>query len=572
LPEIILILVATAIYVGGAFAASRDAWTWLAAAGLLLAALALHQQQDVLESYAAPVASQPDAQSAPGAEAHAPTVEALASGPILVDLFTQTIRWFVIGVGLLFVLLTARPASQTLAPEFVGSLLLILAGLMVIALSNDLVLMFLGLELVSIPTYVVLCLGNNDRSNQESATKYFFLSILSSGLLLYGFSFLYGVARSTNLLDIHEALGDAVPQAQGIVTFSRLGLLLVFAGLGFRLTAVPFHFYAPDVYQGTSHANAAILSVVPKIAGLVALVRVAAAPMVGEGSYLEVASKIGWQLSLVLAVLTMTVGNLLALWQNNLRRLLAYSSVAHAGYMLVGVAVAFAVGGGAQAGAAAHGFAGIGATVFYLLTYSLATIGVFAALAWLSGDLKSVNTVDELAGVARKHPLVAAAVAVCMFSLTGLPGFAGFWGKLILLNGALSVGSDGPMRAWFVGLAVLVAINAAISAGYYLRIVAAMYFREALHTAPAEGGPGAGAALVICALGVVGIFIFPTQLVESSQRAAQAAQVSIVQHATELNARVDAPTAVVAATAATATDVAEADRPTATQIESTSDK
>ena len=157
--------------------------------------------------------------------------------------------------------------------------------------------------------------------------------------------------------------------------FARLALILIFAGLGFRLTAVPFHFYAPDVYQGTTNPNAGLLAVVPKVAALVALARIAFVAMPG----LE---RLGWQLSLTLALVTMTLGNLLALWQNNVRRLMAYSSIAHAGYMLIGLAVGFAVADGATE---ANDFDGVGASFFYLLVYAAATAGTFAALAYLSG-------------------------------------------------------------------------------------------------------------------------------------------------------------------------------------------
>ncbi len=540
LPEIILVLLATAIFVGGTFTSAREGWSWLAAGGLLLAGIAIWQQQgairehqnDVRQHQAKATDQQESAVDA-GPAAAAPAVQAVWSGPLVVDLFSQTTRWFVLGVGLVLVLLMGRSAASGLTPEFVGSLLLIMAGLMIVAMANDLVLMFTGLELVSIPTYVVLYLGRTDARAQEAATKYFFLSILSSALLLYGFSFLYGVAGNTQLRDIHHVLGAAPRHSEGLVTLSRLAMVLIFAGLGFRITAVPFHFYAPDVYQGTSHGNAALLSVVPKIAGLAALVRIVVVPMVnqgpivGDGSYLEVLAKVGWQLSLVLAVLTMTVGNLVALWQQNIRRMLAYSAIAHAGYMLIGFAVAFAVSGGAHA---SSGVNGIGATLFYLLVYSLATAGTFAGLAYLSGETRQLDTIDELAGLAKSHPVAAAAMAVCLFSLTGLPPLAGFWGKFVLISGALSAG-EGSLWLWFVGLSVAAMVNAAISAGYYLRVVAAMYFRESVAVAPARGGSGAWVAMIFCALAVLVTGAFPGPWVAAAQRASHAAQVSIVHGA-----------------------------------------
>ena len=178
---------------------------------------------------------------------------------------------------------------------------------MLVALANDLVLMFVGLELISIPTYVILYLGRGENL-LESGTKYFFLSVLSSALLLYGFSFLYGAAGSTRPGRNSPSAGRRGSETGGVTAFAPLALVLIFAGLAFRLTAVPFHFYAPDVYQGTTNPNAGLLAVVPKIAGLVVLVRIASWPC-------RASSELGWQLSLAVAMVTMTLGNLLALWQ-----------------------------------------------------------------------------------------------------------------------------------------------------------------------------------------------------------------------------------------------------------------
>ena len=470
-PEIVLILGATAVYLAGCFTVRRARLHWAAAIVILAAAGALAQQP------LSPTTSH--------------------SGPLVIDAFAQSMRWLGLGVGLVFLLISARSADPRLAPEFAGSLVLIVAGLCLLASAADLVLIFLALELVSIPTYVVLYLGRADRQAQEAATKYFFLSILSSAVLLYGFSFLYGATGSTSLRAIAVALPE--PPAP-LAPLAPLALVLVFAGLGFRLTAVPFHFYAPDVYQGTSHPNAGLLAVVPKIAGLVALVRLAFGAM--SSSELE---RVGWQLSLVLAVLTMTVGNLLALAQQNVRRLLAYSSIAHAGYMLIGLAVGFAAGGG-QTG---HGPDGVAATLFYLVVYALATAGIFAALAFVSGG-RRVDTLDDLAGLAQRRPTVAAALAVCLFSLAGLPPLAGFWGKFTLLIGAIGLYSPGDAAGtpgpWFLALAIVGAVNAAIAATYYLRMIGTMYFRPASTDNAAElqtAGPAPAVAMGLCTLLVI---------------------------------------------------------------------
>jgi NADH-quinone oxidoreductase subunit N len=386
---------------------------------------------------------------------------------------------------------------------------------------------------VSIPTYVVLYLERGGSATQESTTKYFFLSILSSALLLYGFSFLYGVSGSTRIDLIFQKLLETNSEAPGLALLAKVAMVLLFAGLGFRITLVPFHFYAPDVYQGTSNPNAGILAVIPKIAGLVVLIRLVAIAMVGNEGYLRDLAGVGWHLALALSLVTMTLGNLAALWQQNIRRLLAYSSIAHGGYMLIGLAVSLAVSGGAHG---TENFDGVGATLFYLLVYGVATLGGLAVLTYLGDPARQIENVDDLAGLGQSHPLMAAALSVSMFSLTGLPPFAGFWGKLSLFMGAVGVDSVGKsaqdgLWPWFIALAVAGGINAAISAGYYLRIVAAMYFRASLTVPPAQGGFGAATAAVICTLLVVVMGIFPGGLMQSAKVASQAARTTIVRAA-----------------------------------------
>jgi NADH-quinone oxidoreductase subunit N len=507
-PELILVLFGTLIYVAGAFLPGRPGWGWLASAAILLAAVALYQ------------------------EGMTPLVDeamehAAASGPITIDQFSTSLRYTILAAGLVFVMTAARFSEQDESSEFMGSLIMILAGLMLVSLATDLVLVFVGLELVSIPTYVLLYLGRG-RSLLESGTKYFFLSVLSSALMLYGFSFLYGVTGSTNLHAIRDALAAPGPGTSGFGLLAELALVLVFAGLAFRLTAVPFHFYAPDVYQGTTNPNASLLAIVPKIAAVAALVRVTYVAMPG----LE---RVGWQLALALALVTMTLGNLLALWQSNVRRLMAYSSVAHAGYLLIGLAVGFAAAGPATE---VDHFDGVGAMLFYLLVYSAATAGTFAALTYLSSGQRPLNTVDQLAGLSGSHPMTAAAIAVFMFSLTGLPPLAGFWGKLTLFTSALGIDSRDPeaggLWPWFVALAAVGALNAAISAAYYLRIVGVMYFRPASSQPQARGGPGAAFATLICALAVLGIGCYPGPFMERANQASRAVRPTLAAGAEKM--------------------------------------
>jgi NADH-quinone oxidoreductase subunit N len=470
-PEIVLIVAAVAIYMGGVFSSERRAWSWIAGGALALAAVALWTQ-------------------------HGP---AGVSGPLNLDALAWFMRWLALAFGGLLVLSAARPLESNGTSEYVGSLLLTIAGLMLVAGADEMVLLFVGLELISIPTYLLLYLGRSDVPCQESTVKYFFLSVLSSAILLYGLSFLYGVAGATVLPDIRAALGDA-SQPAGFVSLSKLAMALILAGLCFKITAVPFHFYAPDVYQGASYPNAALLSVVPKAAGLIALVRLLVVAMPGMGPY-------AWQAVLVVSVLTMTLGNILALWQDDLRRLLAYSSIANAGYILIGLAVALADGD------AAGPWNGVSALAFYLAAYAAATIGAFAVLEHLGQPGRRIEGVEELAGLGRTRPLAAALLALFMFSLTGVPPLAGFFGKLMVFGSALSAGG------WcFTTLAIVGGLNAAVAAAYYLRVVAVMVFRTPLATPRAQGGAGPWWAALICALAVLAIGVSPGTLILENDR------------------------------------------------------
>jgi NADH-quinone oxidoreductase subunit N len=456
LPETVLVVAAVATYLGGVFVASRTVWNGLALAGVAIAGVAL---------YALPGTAAP-------------------AEPVAADALAWYGRWLSLGLGLLLVLLAWRPSVSENQPEYVGSLLLVIAGMMLVSGAQDLVLLFVALEMISIPIYILLYLPRRDAASQESAAKYFYLSVLASAMLLYGLSFFYGAAGSTDLRTIVQRLGEA-PGTEGTLALARLGLVLVVSGLSFRIAAVPFHFYAPDVYQGTTHANAGLLSVAPKVAGFVALVRVVAGAVPGAEPY-------AWPLVTVLSLLTMTLGNVMALWQDNLRRLMAYSSIAHAGYLLVGLAVRL----GSHPGGSWDGLA---AAFFYLVVYGVATIGIFAAWAALGRNGQPVETIDDLAGLARAgglvRPVLAWSTAVLLFSLAGLPPLAGFWGKLALFGGAVDFPQFDPgVGPCFAVMAVVGVLNSVVSAGYYLRITGAMFFRS---PGEAEGAAGRQEAQVL---------------------------------------------------------------------------
>jgi len=416
-----------------------------------------------------------------------------------------------------------------------------------------------GLELVSIPTYVLLGLKRIDGRGQEAALKYFFLSLVASALFLYAVVCLYGIGGSTNLQQIAARLraSDATTGMALALVPAALGLAAV--GAAFRLAAVPMHFYAPDVYEGTGPGNAALLSTLPKLAGLVVLARLIAlgiAPAAGPdagvaGPAAAAHLDLAWQLLAILAAVTMTVGNVMALWQRNLRRLLACSSIAHAGYLLVGVAVAAAAAatraapapqavGGDLATLWTGALGGMSAALYYLATYAPATIGVFGAVAylghrwpeWSSGDgprppRAEIATVDDLDGLSATNPVAALAIATFMLSLAGIPPLPGFWGKLSLAASALEVDWTAPLaaggrRAWFVGLAVVLVVNAAIAAAYYLRIIAAMYFKTSKRGVQSDGGLAGGIAMLVCLALVAFVTVRPGRLFDRAALAGAA--------------------------------------------------
>ena len=499
-PEIILILTATLIMLCGALMRPRNWWHPAALVAYVVVVLVLR-----FMPIWGPIRGTP-------------------SGPLAADYLGNLIRGMSLLIGLLFTMMAIRRSTPESSParrwdnEFIGAIMLIVTGLMLVSQVNDLILLFVGMELVSIPTYVVLYLGKRGSLAAESTMKYFFLGILSSALLLYGFSFLYGVTGTSVLVGTADAPGmreilmgnDAISKW---LTMLQIGIVLIVAGIGFKIAAVPFHFYAPDVFQGTSNSNAGLLAVAPKIAGIIALIRLLVAVVPTSETF-------SWQLLMILALLTMTVGNVCALWQTNLRRLMAFSSIAHAGYMLIGITVAMAAGNDLVE-------MGLAGTIFYLIVYSFASIGTFAALVFLSQD-REIHRIDELRGLSQTQPIVAAALAIFMFSLAGIPPLAGFWGKMTLFGSAITMATN-PATAsgdgiWFAVLAIVGAINAAIAATYYLRIIAVMFFRPPQLSHESTGSWGSFAAMLSCTLLVVFVGLFPGSVMRSSNKAARSSR------------------------------------------------
>lgn len=433
--------------------------------------------------------------------------------PALASPSASFARWLTLGVGLLLVLVSAKETVKGISADYLACLMVALAGTSLVARSNDLVFLYLALEMISIPTYVLLYLPSRGKPGQEAAIKYFLLSVLSSAVTLFGFSYLYGLAGSTNLTAIGSALAAA--NAQALSPMAVFAMVLAVAGLGFRITAVPFHYYAPDVYQGGPTAVVAQLAVLPKIAGFFAIANLLG--LTGR-SFADLPFPVPTQLPLmlwVLAAATMTLGNSMALLQDNLKRVLAYSGVAHAGYMLLGLVTATAFSG-AELPHYANGFDAI---LFYLVGYSLMTLGVFAVLAYLNGEDGGVESIDDLAGLHRTNPVAAAMLLVSLLSMIGIPLTAGFTGKLALFIGLYDSPTVGGMGSSYKSLTVIAAVNAAIGAVVYLRVLGAVFLRSPLRPESMAGGQAPMFAALICAAGTLAVGLYP-QMVWSPAKAA----------------------------------------------------
>jgi NADH-quinone oxidoreductase subunit N len=530
LPEAILLAAACIFFLAGTWHAKRDfygvcALIALGAAGLFL--------------WFSPAPAYANADKKASFDAALTT---LFSAPLVFDNLSLFVRALALAGGAVVVLFAWQEVDDKHAAEYHACLLIITAGVAIAGAANELVTLFLALELISIPTYVLLYLPRSDEPAQEAAMKYFLLSIFSSALLLFGFSYLYGLSGTTNLAQMTEALTKArTIGALGTPGLAMVALIMIVAGLGFKITAVPFHFYAPDVYQGTTAGNAGLLAFAPKVAGFVALIRVLGFVtdqvetvlhgdqfvstiqcVAGSGEILyERTSVVFW----ILAAVTMTLGNILALLQDNVKRLLAYSSVAHAGYMLVGLATAAALmrgNVGAIGGSLVTG--GVEAVLFYLVAYSAMTLGAFAVISYLGANDRPVNQIEDLAGLWRSHPFVALLMAVFLFSLVGIPLTAGFAGKLFLFWGPLGVVPRPEVEvlmdqyALNVALAVIGMLNAAIGGWYYLRVVAVMYLREpAEPRAQSKAWPALG-AVVACAVVTLVFGVYATPLLSVVQK------------------------------------------------------
>jgi NADH-quinone oxidoreductase subunit N len=402
------------------------------------------------------------------------------SNLLIVDGYATFFRILVLSIGILAVLLSYKYLDRELAEtgEYHALLLFCVAGQCLMVASNDLIMIFIGLEISSIATYILAGYLRNDKRNNESALKYFLLGSFATAFLLYGIAVIYGIAGSTKLDEIRTALSQP-----GVSTAAvAIAAALMIVGLGFKVSGAPFQMWAPDVYQGAPAPVSVFMATGPKAAAFAVFLRIFMT------SFQQISSD--WEpLIWISALLSMTIGNFAALTQNNLKRLMAYSAIAHAGYILV----AFA----------ARSDGGAAAVMFYLAAYALMNVGAFAVIIHICGKGEKNLRVEDLAGLGRTQPFVAALLTVFLLSLIGVPLTGGFFGKFYIFRAAL--------QSNLVWLTVLGLLNSAVAAYYYLRFMVVMYMHEPGEVANSLEplSPGLRAALILPAIGTFFLGILP---------------------------------------------------------------
>ncbi|MDB5293329.1 MAG: nuoN [Phycisphaerales bacterium] len=429
---------------------------------------------------------------------------------ILVNNFAIYIKMLAAGMGMLFVLLswpTSPDSTRNSAldvgqdvGEFFALMLLAITGILLVASAQDIILLFLGIELASIPTYIMVSISRPLPVAQEAGVKYFFLGAMSAALMLFGFSYLYGTTGYTDLGQISSVLHSAAGTSS-LNTWQLLAFVMLLSGFAFKIAAVPLHAYAGDVYQGAATPVTALLAFVPKTSGFVALIKILNVIAGPDWIAPDVVIKLLW----IIAVLTMSFGNVLGLLQFNVKRVLAYSSVAHSGYMLVGLTALLAAKGLPNAPEIQK--TALAGVLFYLAAYGVMNTGAFGVLMMLPGrtdapgrhgpdgtpfsTAESAETFEDLAGQGNRHLLLGLAMAVCCLSLTGIPLTVGFFGKVLLIKPAWAVASAGTgslFTSRMFWLVVITMINAAVSAAYYLKIISTMFLRtDSTEAAQAAG-------------------------------------------------------------------------------------
>lgn len=414
------------------------------------------------------------------------------SNMLMIDGFASFFRALVIGVGVLVVFSSSEYLSRERAnsAEYYALVVFSIVGQCVMVTANELVMIFVGLEISSIASYVLAGYLRDDARNNESALKYFLLGSFATAFLLYGVAWIYGLTGSTNLSVIRQALLSPTAPA---VMLTGTAAALMFVGLAFKISAAPFQVWAPDVYQGAPSPVSAFLSVGPKAAAFAILVRSFTTAFGPIASRWE---PVFWACALA----TMIVGNFAAIQQSNIKRMLAYSSIAHAGYVLVAVT--------------ANSEIGTAAVMFYMAAYALTNIGAFAVVTYYARKGERYVNIEDFCGLAQRQPAMAAMLTIFLLSLIGVPLTGGFFGKFYIFKAALD--------SHLVWLTILGLLNSAVAAYYYLRILVVMYMREP--GAAAEGLEPAGVGLKIavyaCALGTLILGVIPGWVLDFATKGA----------------------------------------------------
>ena len=415
------------------------------------------------------------------------------NGTVVADDFALAFQAILVVVAALSVMLSVKYIEQKGINygEYYALMLFSTSGAMLMATSRELITIFIGLEVLSIALYVLSGFARTEARSEESAMKYFLLGSFSSAFFLYGIALVYGGTGTTRLDTL-----TTVPITALTSSYAVAGFALLLIGLGFKAAIVPFHSWTPDVYEGAPTSVTAFMSAGAKCGAFAALVRVAIVLLPLSSIFHDVI----W----VLAILTMVVGNFVAIVQTNIKRMLAYSSIAHAGYILVGLLAGSSYAASVDPSIRTEAYAGI---LFYILAYTFMNLGAFGVLILLARREDELNNIEDLQGLAQSQPWAAALMALFMFSLAGVPPAAGFFGKFYVFIAAV--------HAQQYGLAVIGLVASVVGAAYYLRIVYTMYFQPAKRTYPSNVwgfSPGATAALILSAIATLAFGILPSGL------------------------------------------------------------
>jgi NADH-quinone oxidoreductase subunit N len=411
------------------------------------------------------------------------------AGAISIDSFSAFFELAILIAAMFTVMMSLDYASENKIPgaEYYSLLLFSAMGMMLMAAAGDLIVIFLGLETMSITVYVLAGMMRRNARSNEAAIKYFLLGAFSTGFLLYGIALVYGATGTIKLGPIHDAIASGSLSSNPLLL---LGTGMMVIGFGFKVAAVPFHMWTPDVYEGAPTPVTAFMAVGVKLAAFAAFIRVFLVDLESIGSH--------WQTVLwVVAALTMTGGNLIAVVQTNIKRMLAYSAIAHAGYLLLGMAA------GVRSGPA---------ILYYLLGYAFTNLGAFAVVIALERRNEVSNRISDFRGLAARQPLLAGAMAIFLLSLAGVPPLAGFVGKFYIFSEALQQG--------YSGLVIIAVLNSVVGTYYYFYVLVAMYMQEGgVEAERLSTRPALVAAIGLAALATILIGIYPQPYMASAANA-----------------------------------------------------